>query len=218
MGSPSHIRSRSLKGPRAGGFTLLEVMMVTFISSFVFAGVLSAYIFLGRSLARQANEESLESRGRLALYWVTQDVSAAFSITAQNPGTNASGTQFTLSVPIYNPSSGSSQVHTVTYACDWSQGPTLGILERQVDGGTPLVLLTNLTNFSFGYYDMTGTSVTAPNSPPLSPQIDIKQVFMTYTSSAGYPTSGAQSQYTVVSPRVVMKNKTLLTDPSDPHS
>jgi hypothetical protein len=192
-------------------------MMVTFISSFVFAGVLSAYIFLGRGLARQANEESLESRGRLALFWVTQDVSTAFSITAQNPGTNATGNQFTLSVPLYDPPSNSSMVHTVTYSCDWSQGATQGTLERQVDSGTPLVLLTNLSNFSFGYFDMTGTTVVAPNSPPLSPQINIKQVYMTYTSVAGYATSGAQSQYTVVSPTVVMKNKTLLTDPADPH-
>jgi hypothetical protein len=192
-------------------------MMVTFISSFVFAGVLSAYIFLGRGLAREANEESLESRGRLALFWVTQDVSTAFSISAQNPGANTTGNQFVLSVPIYDPTSNTSLVHTVTYACDWSQGPALGVLQRQVDSGTPLVLLTNLSNFSFGYYDMTGTPFPAPNSPPLSPQINIKQVNMTYTSVAGYATSGAQSQYTVVSPRVVMKNKTLLTDPGDPH-
>jgi hypothetical protein len=193
-------------------------MMVTFISAFVFAGVLSAYIFLGRSLARQVNEQSLESRGRLALNWVTQDVSTAFSIIAQNPGANTTGTQFTLSVPIFDPVSGTSQVHTVSYACDWTSGPTQGTLERQVDSGTPLVLLTNLSNFSFGYCDMTGTPVVAPSSPPLSPQVNIKQVYMSYTAVAGYATSGAQSQYTVVSPIVVMKNKTLLTDPNDPHS
>jgi prepilin-type N-terminal cleavage/methylation domain-containing protein len=37
---------------KSAGFTLVEIMMVTFISSFVFAGVLSAYIFLGRGLVR----------------------------------------------------------------------------------------------------------------------------------------------------------------------
>ena len=82
---------KPIKGHRSplvnrGGFTLLEVMMVTFISSFVFAGVLSAYIFLGRGLSRQVNEEELESRTRLALFWFTQDVSSASAITAQNPG------------------------------------------------------------------------------------------------------------------------------------
>src|SRR5580693_1180412 len=105
----SHTRGRSPGARRKRGFTLLEVMMVTLISAFVFAGVLSAYIFLGRGLARQINEQSLESRTRLALYWLAQDVSSANAIAAQNPGSGVSGDQFTVTIP----SSGSS----VTYHC-----------------------------------------------------------------------------------------------------
>ena len=112
--------TRCISGPRRktsgrSGFTLLEVMMVTFISSFVFAGVLSAYIFLGRGLARQVNEESLESRSRLALYWFTQDVSTASGIAACVPSSPTSGkyTWFTLTT-----SSGG----TVSYYTDWTAG------------------------------------------------------------------------------------------------
>lgn len=181
--------------------------MVTFISSFVFAGVLSAYIFLGRGLSRQVNEEGLESRTRLALYYLTQDVSSASAITAQNPGTQVTGTQMTLTIP---------GTGLVSYYCDWSGGATQGILERQVGSGPYLVLLTSLTSFSFQYFDSTTNLVTAPATAPSTPQIDIKQVCMTYTSSAGYAPSGNQSNLTVVSPLVMLKNKGVLQDPTDP--
>jgi hypothetical protein len=78
-----------------------------------------------------------------------------------------------------------------------------------------LVLLTNLSTISFGYYDITGSSVTVPASNSLS-QINIKQVYMTYTTTAGVKSTGSQSNLTVVSPRVMMKNKGLLVDPNSP--
>jgi len=207
MVSTNRISAHKTRPVKGRGFTLLEVMVGTLITSFVFAGVLSAYIFLGRGLARQVNEESLESRTRLALYWFTQDVSTAATITARNPGAGVSGTQVTLTFP---------SAGTVYYACDWSGGASNGKLTRQAGSGAVLTLLTNLTSFSFGYYDATGNSITAPSSAPSSPQIGIKQVYMTYTAVAGTASTGAQSSFTVVSPRVILKNKTVLVDPTSP--
>jgi Tfp pilus assembly protein PilW len=212
MAFPPHIRSRDPRAKGTRAFTLLEVMMVTLISAFVFAGVLSAYIFLGRGLMRQIHEQGLESRSRLAMYWFTQDVASASAIAAQNPGTATTGDQFVLTIP------GAS--NTVTYHCDWSGGAGLGILDR-VSGGTTLKLLTNISAISFGYYDMTGTSVSVPstNTSPLpsTPAIlNVKQLYMTYTTTAGVKSTGSQSNLTVVSPRVIMKNKGLLIDPYSP--
>jgi prepilin-type N-terminal cleavage/methylation domain-containing protein len=203
---------KPIKGHRSrlvdrGGFTLLEVMMVTLISSFVFAGVLSAYIFLGRGLSRQVNEEGLESRTRLALFWFTQDVSTASAVKAQNPGAGVTGTLMILTVP---------SVGNVTYACDWSGGAGNGKLTRQVGAGATLTLLTNLTSFSLGYFDPSGNSITAPSTAPANPQANIKQVDMVYTSTAGVAITGNQSNLTVVSPMVILKNKDLLTDPTAP--
>jgi len=204
---------KPIKGHRSrlvdrGGFTLLEVMMVTFISSFVFAGVLSAYIFLGRGLSRQVNAEGLESRARLALFWFTQDVAAASAVKAQNPGAGVTGTLMILTVP--------SLGNNVTYACDWSGGAGKGKLTRQVGAGATLTLLTKLTSFSLGYYDPTGNSITAPSTAPANPQANIKQVVMIYTSTAGVAKSGNQSNFSVVSPIVILKNEALLTDPTTP--
>jgi len=182
-------------------------MMVTFISSFVFAGVLSAYIFLGRGLARQVNAENLESRARLALHTLTQDISSASAITAQNPGAQVTGMQMALTIPGSN---------TVTYYCDWSQGAANGILERQVGSNPYLVLLTNLSSLSFQYFDSTTHAVAVPAAAPSSPQVDIKQVCLTFTSTAGYGPSGNLSNFTVVSPLVILKNKGVLQDPNSP--
>ena len=189
--------------------------MGTLISAIVFAGVMSSYIFLGRALARQLNEESLESRTRLALYWFTQDVSSASSITAvQTPTLSPTGatwpfTVFTLSIP------GSSG--TVSYQIDWSGGSGYGILKRYTSStGTYLVLLDKLSTISLGYFDITGNSVTVPAIAPSNPQINIKQVNMAYTCTAGTASTGAQSSLTMVSPMVVMKNKLLLVDPNSP--
>jgi prepilin-type N-terminal cleavage/methylation domain-containing protein len=209
---PSRNRRSPLRDRR--GFTLLEVMMVTAISAFVFAGVLSAYTFLGRSLAREVNEESLESRGRLALYWLTQDVSAASAICTQSPGATTSGYQITLAVP---------GLGSVYYYVDWSGGAGKGILKRQVGstGATFLVLLQNLSSFTFGYTDINGNAVTAastssPTTPPTTQSTNIKQVYMYFTSTAGVAVTGNSSNFTVSSPMIIMKNKGFLVDPNNP--
>ena len=207
MASIKRTSGPSLGNRQTAGFTLFEVMMVTLISAFVFAGVLSAYIFLGRGLARQVNAESLESRARLALYWFNHDVSTASTISAQNPGLGVSGNLMTLTVQ---------GVGSVTYAVDWSLGAANGSLTRSVNSGPALVLLTNLSNFNFGYYDMAGYTVSVPSTAPSSPQIGIKQVYMVFTSTAGVAVTGAQSNFTVVSPRAILKNQALLVDPNTP--
>lgn len=184
--------------------------MVTLISSFVFAGVLSAYMFLGRGLARQVNAETMESGARVALYYFTQDLSTATSISAENPGVQTSGTMLTLTIP----QPGTSV--TVVYAFVWDPVALQGSLTRTAGASQPITVLKYLNSFSFNYYDATGTLVAAPPGVPLSPQINIKQACMSYTASVGVASTGAQSQYTVVSPLVTMNNKILLKDPDDP--
>ncbi|HEY1793301.1 MAG TPA: hypothetical protein VGG34_10310 [Opitutaceae bacterium] len=200
-----------------GGFTLVEIMMVTAISAFVFAGVLSAYTFLGRSLSRQVNEQSLESRTRLALYWLTQDLESASAIKIQSPGSGTSG--YTMELTL----SGGT---IVDYAVDWNSSFTTnppnppGCLVRS-SGGTTLVLLRSLTAITFNYYDINGTAIAAPStSTPLSTptlvNVDVKQVSVNFTSAAGISAVGNRSSFTVSTPRIIMKSKGFLTDPTTP--
>jgi type II secretory pathway pseudopilin PulG len=206
MVSPPHTKDRRLPDRRTTGFTLAEVMIVTFISSFVFAGVLSAYVFLGRGLVRQGNEEQLESRSRLTLYDFTQDISGASSVVSAS----ATVLEVNTWIPLNN---GNPPVlGTATYIYDpinaqLTLARTSTVPSTQLafpSWATPntvsaLVLLNNLTSFSFGTYDIAGNSTGVPAL--------IKQVNMSFTTTAGSRVSGAQSHFTVVSPQVIMKNK-----------
>lgn len=174
-----------------GGFTLVEVMVVTLISGFVFAGVLSAYIFLGRGLVRQGHEEELESRSRATLFYFTQDVSAATGVS------NFAQSDLLLTTP-------AASVEYRFYAPTSSQSYD-GYLTRTLNAANPIILLTGLSSFTFSYL-----TISAGQAPPIvapTSAATVKQVQMTYTAMAGSSVSGAQSQITVVSPRVIMKNK-----------
>jgi Tfp pilus assembly protein PilW len=191
MASISPINDRRGVSGRTAGFTLAEVMMVTVISSFVFAGVLSAYIFLGRGLVREGNAESLESKSRLALYYLTQDVGAAISVTT-------AATSNLVLVVATSPSS--SFTSTYTYSS------STGNLTRSTSTGASLVVLSGITSFSFYYYD---TSQSIP-SPTPSGTTWVKQISMQYSTAAGLAVSGAESKYSMLSPPIVLKNKTVL--------
>jgi prepilin-type N-terminal cleavage/methylation domain-containing protein len=189
MGSTSLIKDRRSSWRKNAGFTLAEVMMVTLISSFVFAAVLSSYVFLGRGLVREGNAESLESSSRVAIYYFTQDLSASCSLTNASSGT--------LGVNV-----GPSTSYTnIVYTYDSIQGT----LTRSV-GASTTTLLTGLTSFTFYYFDLWGI---APSPTPAGTTW-IKQVSMSYTTVAGALLSGAQSKFSMTSPPVVMKNKGLL--------
>ncbi len=199
MVSTSAIRGPRRDHPLLCAFTLLEVMLATVISGIVFSGVLSAYIFLGRGLTRQGNEEVMESRSRLALFYFTQDVSSA---TTVDP-TNMTSTQMSL----YSPD----QFDEVIYTYDQLGGTLTRTTTGTAPGPASLTLLIGLTTLTFNYYSFVPT--TTPTPPPLPPPAAVKQINMAFTTVAGLSVSGAQSQLEVTSPRVTLKNKPLLGAP-----
>jgi Tfp pilus assembly protein PilW len=206
MDSRSPTKDLSHVRPRAGGFTLFELMLATFISAFVFAGVLSAYIFLGRALARQGNEAEQESRSRTTLYYLTQEVSSATGIT---PDTNPPVTTSGLTQMVINTLDGSGNPYTVTYT--YIPSPSGGTLTRTPStSGASMGLLIGVTSLMFTYYNSAGTAITSALDPTVTNPNIIKQVGLSYTTVAGSVLSGAQSHFNVVSPLIVMKNKPFL--------
>jgi Tfp pilus assembly protein PilW len=194
MASFSLINAPDRQGP--GGFTLLEVMLATFITAFVFAGVLSAYIFLGRGLTRQANEQQMESGSRVTLFYFAQDVALA---TTLDPA-NISATSLSL----YSPDSSDE----ITYTYNASQGTLVRTTSGSVPGPASLTLLHGLSAFSFNYYNFVYAVTTT--APPLPPAAGIKEVNLTFTLVSGAAVSGAQATLAVASPRVAVKNKMFL--------
>jgi prepilin-type N-terminal cleavage/methylation domain-containing protein len=66
---------------RRRGFTLVEVMIGASLSSFILAGVLSTFLFLGRSGANLQSYSDMESEARRGLELFAQDVRQASAIT-----------------------------------------------------------------------------------------------------------------------------------------
>lgn len=175
---------------RRAGFTLLEVMLSTLITAFVFAGVMSAYIFLGRALMRTGNSQSLESETRTTLYYFTQDVGAATGVVSGS----FSSTGLELSEP---------NAITVTYTYSAGTGQ---LTRTSSASANTRVMLTHINTFAFSYFDFSGIATSNPNA--------VKQISMSYQTRAGYnadgTASGAQATFDVVSPRVMLKNRTFL--------
>lgn len=121
---------------RRRGFTLVEVMIGATISGFVLVGVLTTYLFLGRSGANVQNYNDMEAEARRALEQFAQDTRQASAI-AWN-----SAESVTLIVD--------SVAVTYTHAS--------GRFAR-ISGGVTRTILTGITAFSFKAYTITGAEI-----------------------------------------------------------
>ena len=181
----------------SAGFTLVELLVGMSLSLLIMGAVLSSYVFLGRNFTRtlgiiSKNQPTLESQGRRALAYFSQDVRMASGISG-----TPSASSLTLTLP------SSSGTTTVTYAYD-STGRTL---TRTTASGAALVLQANLLTFAFNYYDTSANPYTSFTNY-LS---GIKQVSMAFSSQAGAGFNGTLTQvYQTTSSRLILRNKSLL--------
>jgi prepilin-type N-terminal cleavage/methylation domain-containing protein len=192
--------SRACPGPvaRAGrGFTLVELMVSLSVSAIVLGGVLAAYIFLGRNLARLVNSQHQQVQSRRTLVMFTKDLSTASVLST------ATTSQILLTKPV---SSGNATV-TYTYTAPSPATAANGTLVRTETlpsaSPTTLTILSGLTSFTFSYYNGGGTAVTS------SPQ-SVKTVEFSFASAAGSATNSTRTTFNSVSPRVVLRNKAVL--------
>lgn len=179
------------------GFTLVEMIVSMSLSAIVFAAILSGFTFLGRSLTRLVNTRDQEAKGRRTFYIFKQDINAASQV--------ASGSNASLSLKLPAVGGATTSVH-------YSYDATAGTFTR-TDGSSVAVLLTNLKKFDFNYFNAAGSplSLDPSNPSPSTPSVlGVKEVEMNFTSAVGAETSGVQSSYTSVSPRLVLRNKALL--------
>ena len=160
----------------------------------VMTAVFSSYLFLGRNLARLANQQTLQAQGQRALAYFAQDVRMASSLTSP------SASSMTLTLP------------TTTVA--YTYASSAGTLTRTPASGTALVLASNLQSFYFRYHDDTGSPYDNGSSP-YTTQTDyltgIKQVSMSFSSRIGSSSNGTLTPvYQAASPRLIIRNRQLL--------
>lgn len=183
---------------RVRGFTLVEVMIGSAISVVVLAGILTAFLMLGRSGYNAANYSMMEAESRRALEMFSAEARMANNITWN------SATSVTLRVV----TGSSSQLVTYVYNSSTS-GATAQCFYRKLgaasSSATPLVLVRNVTEFAFRRYKVVnGVDYTANND------LETKQIQITLRSvRTGMTTVAATNA--VLSARIVLRNKAVTT-------
>lgn len=194
-------------------FTLVELLIGMSLALTVMTAVLTSYIFLGRSLARLANQQTLETEARRTLAFFAQDV----RMTSDLSGTPSAST-VALTVPT------SSGTNTITYYYNNTSSDAVvtvngtnvtmraNALTRCVYNGstvTSLTLLNHITtdSLSFTYYDSSGNAYTS-YTDYLS---GIKRLTLQFNTQTGVSSNGTQTPvYQFVSPRLTLRNRSLL--------
>jgi Tfp pilus assembly protein PilW len=177
---------------RAAGFTLVEIIIGAALSGFILAGVLSAFLFLGRSGANIQNYSDMESQARKALESFAEDVRQAKEITWTSP------VQLTLTV---NSPMGSA---AVAYAYDSATGSF-----SRTDAAGTRRLVTGIVpgTFAFRSYNVAGVElplVTAVNLAAASSSTKLLQISLEATRSKQTVVTATN---TVLSARFILRNK-----------
>ncbi len=208
-------------------FTLVELMIGATLSAALMAAVLSSYIYLGRNLARLANQQILETEGRRTLSFFTQDVESATGVSV----TSVTAPDFSVTFALAKKGSGTSQV-TYYYSRDGAStsisGNTISVpahtLVRVVGTASAIsqpaqVILRNIeTDNDSCYirlYDASGASFdnnTAPYTTTTTYSLlSVKQASLAFSTQLGNAKSGTQTQeYAIASSRITLRNRGFL--------
>ena len=166
------------------GFTLVEVMIGATISSFVLAGVLSAYLFIVRSGVGLVNYAEMEQEARNALELFAQDTRQASAITWNSKASVTLTVDSAYVVYQYN-----------------SNKKTF---ERLAAGETRTIL-EGISAFEFKAFSITGAEINyASDLAAASRQTKQLQLSL---SAARTNTTVVRATNTVLSARFILRNK-----------
>ena len=169
------------------GFTLVEVMVSVTIGSIVMLGVLSTFIFLGRSGMNLRNYSDMEAQARRGLELFAEDTRQAKAVTW------ASADSITLDVDGVN----------VTYA--YSSGNF-----TRTKNSVTTTLLSGITSFNFLAYTINGTAITDfSDATALTVANHTTKQIQISLSAARSPAGGSTATNIVLSARYVLRNKTV---------
>ena len=190
-------RTKRLGTRRTGGFSLVEVIVASTLSVLVLAGVMTAFLMIGRSGYNAANYSMMEAEARRALEVFSQDARMAKNITWH--------TEKSVTLTVVT----STGTQDVTYTYDDTVtsplSSTYKTFYRKVGAGTPRILVYNVADFSFRRYKVVnGVDFSAIND------LETKQLQITLRAvRTGATTVDATNA--VLSARVVLRNKVVST-------
>jgi prepilin-type N-terminal cleavage/methylation domain-containing protein len=172
------------KPARRRGFTLVEVMIGAALSTFILAGVLSTFLFLGRSGANMQNYSDMETQARRGLEMFAEDVRQASAITWN------SATSATI---VVNSAS-------ITYAYDSGT-------RRFNRNGAPLITGVTPGSFAFSAFNVAGAEMPLSTAAErTAASSSTKQLQITLEATRTNTTVVAATN-TVLSARFILRNK-----------
>jgi len=164
-----------------GGFTLVELMIAIFTASVFLAAGAASLNLLARSSAGIGNYASMNLQSRVALETFATDTRMAIDVTV--------ATDSRIVFSVYDSGGGSVAVE---YRYDADDGELV-----RLEGGVAQTLLTDIEEFSFGYYDLT----RAPTTSALSvKEVEIDAVMRKSVI-------GLDNTNEVISSRFMMRNR-----------
>ncbi len=171
------------------GFTLVEVLIGATLGTMILAGVLTTFLFLGRSGMNVQNYNDMESQARKSLELFAEDVRQASAISW------SSSTTVTLTV----------NTAPVIYTYESSSST---FFRRDATGTR--ALLTGVTSFTFKAYTITGAEITDFSTATArnSASKNTKQLQLTL-EAARSGTTLATATNTVLSARFILRNKVI---------
>lgn len=171
----------------ARGFTLVEVLISSSLAAFILTGVMTCFLFLGRSGANIQNYNDMEGQARRGLEQFAQDVRQASEIVWN------SSTDVTLTVD--------------ATSIRWAYDSTSGKLYRR-DATVTREMITGITSFTYKAYTIAGVELTDFSSATARTTAGqtTKQLQISLEASRT-STTAARATNLVLSARYILRNK-----------
>lgn len=175
------------RAPRRG-FSLVEILVASSLATVVMAGVMTAFLFVGRTSVSLRNYADLETQARNAMETFAQDVRMSSGVVWN------SAESLTLTIQQGN----ASVPATYTY------NPAARTFSRTI-GTTTDILITSIRSFAFNAYSIDTTAISLA-APTAATNTATKQIQISLETERINRTLALHTNK-VISARFVLRNK-----------
>lgn len=187
-----------------GGFTLIELMVSMAIGLVILSAIAGTFSLQTRQNTAEEQVGQLQQNVRAALDLMIREVQmakydpAASAFPSGTYGVTYSASQLQIKADMDGSGSvdtaSSGSVENIIYAYD---SANLRITRQLGSSGTAQILADNVTAFTFGYYDASGSAVTSSGNSGNIRKVTLSITARTAKPDPNYPTNGGYRTYQI---------------------